>query len=142
MLNLQAQHCQSVVIEAAKATSLSVPLFMYIGQVFLLSVGNSNYLYQPDQISSPVRSLSSNLASLISVTVCFPLEVVKTRMQIQVRTLLCLSPASSFQLQGGRGVNHFGLSSLLLVAKQEGLKGLYRGYSVTAFCSPMFNPMY
>jgi uncharacterized membrane protein YczE len=91
VLNLQAQHCQSVVIEAAKATSLSVPLFMYIVQVFLLSVGNSNYLYQPDQISSPVRSLSSNLASLISVTVCFPLEVVKTRMQIQVRTLALIN---------------------------------------------------
>lgn len=96
----------------------------------------------PLQTAGWVRGLSSQMASLVSVTVCFPLEVIKTRMQIQVRTLLCLSPASSFQLQGGRGVNHFGLSSLLFVAKQEGLKGLYRGYSVTAFCSPMFNAMY
>mgnify|MGYP000551342807 CR=1 FL=1 len=36
----------------------------------------------PVHISGWVRSGSSQLASLISVTVCFPLEVIKTRMQI------------------------------------------------------------
>ena len=39
-------------------------------------------------ISSKVRFFSSNLASIISVTFCFPLEVMKTRMQIQVRIVL------------------------------------------------------
>ena len=33
-------------------------------------------------ISSKTRFLSSNLASVTAVTVCFPLEVMKTRMQI------------------------------------------------------------
>ena len=33
-------------------------------------------------ISSKVRFLSSNLASVISVTCCYPLEVMKTRIQI------------------------------------------------------------
>ncbi|MFM7851584.1 MAG: MC/SLC25 family protein [Flammeovirgaceae bacterium] len=32
-----------------------------------------------------MRSLASNFASLISVTCCYPLEVIKTRMQIQVK---------------------------------------------------------
>ena len=41
-------------------------------------------LKHPHQISSKVRFISSNLASVISVTCCFPLEVLKTRMQIQV----------------------------------------------------------
>ena len=42
----------------------------------------------PKEISTMVRSLSSNLASIISVTCCFPLEVLKTRMQIQVSQIL------------------------------------------------------
>ena len=36
------------------------------------------------KISAFVRSMSSNLASITAVTIMFPLEVVKTRMQIQV----------------------------------------------------------
>lgn len=40
--------------------------------------------HKPKEISSKVRFLSSNIASVISVTACFPLEVLKTRMQIQV----------------------------------------------------------
>ena len=34
--------------------------------------------------SALVNSISGNLASMISVTLCFPLEVMKTRLQIQV----------------------------------------------------------
>lgn len=37
---------------------------------------------KPVKVAGWIRSLSSQSASLISVTVCFPLEVVKTRMQI------------------------------------------------------------
>ena len=33
-------------------------------------------------ISAKVRFLASNMAAVISVTCCFPLELVKTRMQI------------------------------------------------------------
>ncbi len=44
---------------------------------------------QPSKhISAKVRFLASNMASVISVTTCFPLEVLKTRLQIQVRTSL------------------------------------------------------
>ena len=42
---------------------------------------------KPIKVAAWVRSLSSQTASLISVTVCFPLEVIKTRMQIQVSSL-------------------------------------------------------
>ena len=37
---------------------------------------------KPEKISAWVRSISSHAAGLISVTLCFPLEVIKTRMQI------------------------------------------------------------
>lgn len=30
----------------------------------------------------------------------------------------------------------------MIIAQNEGLRGLYRGYSVTAFCTPMFHAMY
>lgn len=33
-------------------------------------------------ISAKVRFLASNFAAVISVTCCFPLELIKTRMQI------------------------------------------------------------
>ena len=51
------------------------------------SVSAKARLHDPEpqkkkEISSKVRFMSSNLASVISVTVCFPLEVLKTRMQI------------------------------------------------------------
>jgi hypothetical protein len=39
-------------------------------------------------VSSKVRFLSSNFASVISVTCCFPLEVMKTRIQIQVSHII------------------------------------------------------
>ena len=39
-------------------------------------------------------------------------------------------------------MSSYGLTSVLSIAKIEGFKGLYRGYSVTAFCTPMFHAMY
>jgi hypothetical protein len=51
---------------------------------------------KPKPISAFARSLASNIASWTSVTVCFPLEVIKTRMQIQ----------------GGLGESGHGLSSM------------------------------
>ena len=45
-------------------------------------------------------------------------------------------------VQGSRGLNNYGLGSVVGIAKMEGFKGLYRGYSVTAFCTPMFHAMY
>ena len=53
----------------------------------------------PKEISTIVRSLSSNLASIIYVTCCFPLEVLKTRMQIQASQIL-------------KSLDHTGLESL------------------------------
>ena len=44
--------------------------------------------------------------------------------------------------QGSRGIDTHRLSSLVKVAQNEGLRGLYRGYTVTAFCTPTFHAMY
>ena len=76
--------------------------------------------------STLARTLAGNLASLTSVTTCFPLEVVKTRMQVQ----------------GGLGVSKFGLSSLKSVVQEEGIRGLYRGYLVSAFTLPLQQSLY
>lgn len=54
-----------------------------------------------------------------------------------------LSPSShTILVQGSRGVRSYGFKSLLSIAQKEGVRGLYRGYSVTAFCTPMFHAMY
>jgi len=50
----------------------------------------------------------------------FPLEVVKTRMQVQ----------------GTQGSSKYGLHSLKSVITEEGLRGLYRGYWISAFTLP------
>ena len=39
-------------------------------------------------------------------------------------------------------MSSYGLTSIISIAQMEGFKGLYRGYSVTAFCTPMFHAMY
>lgn len=40
--------------------------------------------HKPIHVKGWIRSLSSHSASFIAVTVTFPFEVIKTRMQIQV----------------------------------------------------------
>lgn len=54
--------------------------------------------------------------------------------------LICISLCDI--LQGSTGQRSYGLSSIISIAKNEGIRGLYRGYSVTAFCNPMFHAMY
>lgn len=94
---------------------------------------NSRLSYNPQekqspqkQISTLVRSISSNIASLISVTCCYPLEVIKTRMHIQ----------------GSLGVHDVSMRSIVTIAKSEGIKGLYRGYYISAICTPLFHTLY
>lgn len=38
--------------------------------------------------------------------------------------------------------NKYGISSLKNVIKEEGIRGLYRGYSVSVFCIPLFHTLY
>ncbi|CDW79824.1 mitochondrial carrier protein [Stylonychia lemnae] len=78
------------------------------------------------QISAKVRFLSSNWASIISVTFCFPLEVLKTRLQIQ----------------GQMSHEKYGVLSLKKIIQEEGFRGLYRGYQVSVFCIPLFHTIY
>ena len=40
------------------------------------------------------------------------------------------------------GISQHGIFSLKEVYKTEGMRGLYRGYTVTAFCTPMFHTIY
>ena len=56
---------------------------------------------KPMHVKGWIRSLSSHSASFIAVTVTFPFEVIKTRMQIQVsfkKALLCLLSIQSNNL--------------------------------------------
>lgn len=86
-------------------------------------------------VSTKVRILASNFASLISVTVCFPLEVIKTRMHIQVNAFRVI-------IQGSKGVNNHGIRNISKLVKTEGVRGLFRGYSISAFCTPFFHTLY
>lgn len=98
-----------------------------------------------------VRLMSGNMAAVISVSACYPLEVLKTRMQIQVNYYL-LTLLQGQMENGGE----YGVRSLKKVLREEGYRGLYRGialfkrsyyimyigYSISLFCTPLFHSLY
>ncbi len=61
------------------------------------------------------------------MTTCFPLEVVKTRMQVQ---------------GASENTGRYGIWSLRRIVAEEGLRGLYRGYYVSLTCIPLFHTIY
>lgn len=76
-------------------------------------------------------SLSSNAATVISVTLLYPLEIVKTRSQIQGDVHESKAPLKTYNLR-----------TIFQFLRAEGFKGMYRGYSVSIFCIPVFNTIY
>jgi hypothetical protein len=57
------------------------------------------------RVSALARGSASFVASFTSVSICFPFELIKTRMQIQ----------------GAQGSKEFGLASMKSIFKQEGI---------------------
>ena len=76
------------------------------------------------------RFTSSLVATITAVTVASPFDVLKTRMQVQ----------------GDRSANTMLYSrlhkSFATIVKQEGIRGLFRGYKATLMTTPIFHSIY
>ena len=74
------------------------------------------------------RSIASNISTVIAATLLFPLEVLKTRIQVQ---------------GGISNLNKkVGLFDVREFYQKEGVKGLFRGYSISITLIPIFNTIY
>lgn len=69
-------------------------------------------------------------AGFVSVTVCAPLDLARTRQM-----LIATTPKFERHYSGF-------FSTLTHIYRNEGFKGLYQGYSVTAMSVPIFNSLY
>ena len=67
------------------------------------------------------------MASVTAITLLYPLEVMKTRIQIQG----AINAKQSYSLR-----------SIFNVAKNEGAVSLYRGFSISLVSIPVFNTIY
>ena len=76
------------------------------------------------------RFTSSLVATITAVTVASPFDVLKTRMQVQ----------------GDRSASTMLYSrlhkSFATIVKQEGIRGLFRGYKATLMTTPIFHSIY
>eukprot|EP00355_Strombidium_rassoulzadegani_P002574 CAMPEP_0168610502 /NCGR_PEP_ID=MMETSP0449_2-20121227/1822_1 /TAXON_ID=1082188 /ORGANISM="Strombidium rassoulzadegani, Strain ras09" /LENGTH=161 /DNA_ID=CAMNT_0008650813 /DNA_START=190 /DNA_END=672 /DNA_ORIENTATION=- len=73
------------------------------------------------------RALISNFSSAVAVTLLYPLEVHKTRSQLQGEI---------------NGQNEYTLRGFMKSVRGEGFQAMYRGYSISVFCIPLFNTIY
>lgn len=60
----------------------------------------------------------------------YPLEIVKTRSQIEG------------ELTSNKIKYTYNLTNIGRIMKAEGFKGMYRGYSISIICIPVFNTIY
>jgi hypothetical protein len=64
------------------------------------------------------------------MTPLYPLELLKTRSQIQG------------EIVNGATKTKYGLMTVFETSKREGFKGMFRGYSVSLMCIPVYNALY
>ncbi|CAK65913.1 unnamed protein product (macronuclear) [Paramecium tetraurelia] len=69
------------------------------------------------------------IGGFISVTVCHPLEVARSRLNLQNAT---------------KSVNKYSgfLNTLYVIFKEEGFSGYYKGYRATAIANPLFHSLF
>lgn len=80
--------------------------------------------------SSTARFLASLTATVTAVTLSSPLDVLKTRLQVQTAT------------QAGDVVYPTLRQSFSRIWKQEGANGFFRGYKATLMTTPLFHSIY
>ena len=78
-------------------------------------------------MSSFIEVVSGFLGAAVSVTVCNPMDVMRVRYQVQGQ-------------YKKKYLNY--CSTLKKIAKQEGFRGFYRGYSIALISIPLFNAVY
>lgn len=74
--------------------------------------------------------ISGFVSGFITVTVCSPLEVARTRLNVMQITEF-----------GKNKYNGF-FNTLSTMYKEEGIKGMYAGYKVTCFSIPLFHSIF
>lgn len=76
------------------------------------------------------RLRASFMATVFGITFTSPLDVLKTRLQIQM----------------DKGVSSIKYTSILnsfkTIWREEGIKGMFRGYKATVICTPIFHSIY
>ena len=96
----------------------------------LASSTNDEVIDKNQVITAIKRSAAGNLATVAAMTPLYPLELLKTRCQIQG------------EIVNGATKTKYGLRTAFETCKQEGFKGMFRGYSVSLMCIPVYNALY
>ncbi|EDV24393.1 uncharacterized protein TRIADDRAFT_5000, partial [Trichoplax adhaerens] len=107
-------------------------LFLSYGQC----LSATQYLFHKDSIEDlkPVhRAIAGSMAAVVATLVICPTELVKCRLQAHAQLVeKMLSEGGSFILQSRMS----SLKVLSSVLREEGIRGLYRGYSSTLIRDP------
>lgn len=80
--------------------------------------------------SSKARLVASYISTIVGVTVTSPIEVLKTRMQVQ--------HDKQYKVEMYTKIH----KSYSKIWKQEGLAGMFKGYRAALICTPIFNSFY
>ena len=87
-------------------------------------------IYSQKEPSSTTRFLSSLVATVCGVTISSPLDVLRTRLQVQ-------------KVENSNEALYSNIrQSFIKIYKTEGIKGLYRGYKATLMTTPVFQSIY
>lgn len=77
-----------------------------------------------------VDFFSGFLSGFITVTICSPLDVARTRLNLMQIT------------EYGKNKYNGFFNTLSTIYKEEGLKGMYSGYKVTVLATPLFHSIF
>lgn len=86
--------------------------------------------FPPSEPSSFTRFISSLAATVSAVTITSPIDVLKTRLQVQ--------KDKSMNNHLYSEIRH----SFMKITREEGLKGLFKGYKATLMTTPLFHSIY
>ena len=102
--------------------ALSVLLIAYyLSGTGSLNIINSDHINKTDVL----HAISGSIGSALSITLLYPLETIRTRLQVDTT----LTPQSSFML-------------VYSVGKKEGARGLYKGWLSLVFALMALNFVY
>lgn len=80
--------------------------------------------------SSRARLISSYIATIAGVTVTSPIDVLKTRLQVQM------------DKPNLKEAYHRIPQAFVKMWRQEGIQGMFKGYRATVICTPIFHSIY
>lgn len=94
------------------------------------SFNNYKTVESKKEPSSRARLLSSYTATIFGVTATAPIDVLKTRLQVQHDKIV------------GKQIYTRIHHSFIKIYKDEGIKGMFKGYRATVVCTPVFHSLY